>query len=64
MRKGVRTGKDTRVKRQQPTEQISIRLPIDLLAQLDQAAETEDRSRAKIVAIALREWLERRQERR
>jgi metal-responsive CopG/Arc/MetJ family transcriptional regulator len=64
MRKGVKTGKDRPVKRQQPTVPLSLRMPRDLLARVDAMAEVEDRSRSKVVEILVREGLERRQGRR
>jgi metal-responsive CopG/Arc/MetJ family transcriptional regulator len=43
-------------------QQVTLTLPPDLLARLDAVAEKEERSRAKLVEIVMRQWLEEHRE--
>lgn len=38
---------------------VSVRLPADLLAEADQVAEAEARTRTSLIHIAIKEYLER-----
>jgi len=38
---------------------VTLSFPTDLIARLDEAAAVEDRSRSKITARAILEWLDR-----